>query len=571
VSGVGPRLTLQVSLAGAAGSGYQRGVPELLLGPVLRYVSDSEAVVWVETDEPCEVEVLDHRAHTFGVEGHHYALVCVHGLEPATTYEYGVSLDGESRWPESGSELPKSIIRTVDPRGRVDLIFGSCRVALPHHPPYTLTKDKDERGRGPDALHTLALSMLESEPDRWPELVLLLGDQVYADEVSPQAKEFILAKRDTTEAPAEEVADFEEYTRLYWEAWGDPVIRWLFSTVSIAMVFDDHDMHDDWNISRSWLEEMSQQSWWEERAVAGLMSYWIYQFIGNLSPRELEENSLYRRVREQEDAAPALRDYARKENQEREGKRWSYYRDLGSSRLIVVDSRIGRVLDEDRRDILDDEEWEWVEEKVRGDFDHLLIGTSDPFLLAPGLHYLEGWNEAVCSGAWGDGAARIAERIRRLVDSDHWPAFQRSFRRLTTLLTEVGSGRHGRPPATICILSGDVHHAYLAEVAFRRDANVSSAVYQAVCSPFRKALNFNERLAVRVGHARPMEVLIRALAHAGGVDAPDIRWRFAGGPYFDNQIATLSLKGREASLTISKTVGDPDAPQLETAFEQRIA
>ena len=40
-------------------------------------------------------------------------------------------------------------------------------------------------------------------------------------------------------ASGEEVADFEEYTRPYWESWGDPVIRWLFSTVSIAMVFDD--------------------------------------------------------------------------------------------------------------------------------------------------------------------------------------------------------------------------------------------------------------------------------------------------------------------------------------------
>jgi hypothetical protein len=548
-------------------------MPEIVLGPVLRYVSDTEAVVWVETDEPCEVEVLEHGARTFGVEGHHYALVSVGGLEPATSYEYDVSLDGESRWPEPGSEFPPSIIRTVDPEGRVDLIFGSCRVALPHHPPYTLTKDQDERGRGPDALHTLALSMLESEPDRWPELVLLLGDQVYADEVSPQAREFVRAKRDTTEPPGEEVADFEEYTRLYWESWGDPVIRWLFSTVSIAMTFDDHDMHDDWNISRAWLEEMNRLPWWEERAVAGLMTYWIYQFIGNLSPKELEENPLYRQVREQEDAGPAIRDYAAKENREREGKRWSYYRDLGSSRLIVVDSRVGRVLDQGRRDILDDEEWEWVEDKARGDFDHLLIGTSDPFLLAPGLHYLEAWNEAVGDGAWGRLAASMGEKIRRGLDCDHWPAFQRSFRRLTSLLREVGSGEHGRPPATICILSGDVHHAYLAEAAFRGDEDVSSAVYQAVCSPFRKALDANERRAVELGHTRPMTALLRGLARSAGVDDPDIRWRFAGGPYFDNQIATLSLKGREASLTISKTVGDPDAQgaQLETAFEQRIA
>jgi hypothetical protein len=546
---------------------------ELILGPVLRHVSDTEAVVWVETDGACEVEVLDHRARTFGVEGHHYALVCIHGLEPGRSYEYEVSLDGDTRWPLPDSEFPPSIIRTVDPQGRVDLIFGSCRVALPHHPPFILAKDEDERGRGLDALHTLALSMLDSEPDRWPELVLLLGDQVYADEVSPQALEFIRSRRDTAEPPGEEVADFEEYARLYRESWSDPVIRWLFSTASIAMVIDDHDMHDDWNISRSWCEEMRRRPWWENRAVSGLMSYWIYQFAGNLSPRELDESDLYRRVRELDDAGPVLREFAAKDDGEREGKRWCYYRDFGSTRLIVMDVRTGRVLEEGRRSIFDENEWDWIQDKARGDLDHLLIATSDPYLLAPGLHYLEAWNEAVCDGAWGAAAAKIGERIRRGADCDHWGAFQHSFMRLTGLLEEIGSGRRGRPPASICILSGDVHHAYLAEVAFRRGANVSSAVYQAVCSPYRKALDTHERLAVRIGHSRPTEVLVRALAHAAGVDDPDIRWRFVSGPYFDNQLATLSLEGREAMLTLSKTVHDPEREGvgMETVFEQRIA
>jgi hypothetical protein len=337
------------------------------------------------------------------------------------------------------------------------------------------------------------------------------------------------------------------------------------------MVIDDHDMHDDWNISRSWLEEMRRRPWWQERVVGGLMSYWIYQFIGNLSPRELEGNNLYRKVRQQDEAGPMLREFATKDDREREGKRWSYYRDLGTTRLIVMDSRTGRELEEGDRSIVDEDEWDWIQEKARGDFDHLLIGTSDPYLLAPGLHYLEAWNEAACNGAWGAAAAGVGERIRRALDCDHWGAFQRSFMRLTALLEEVGSGERGRPPASICILSGDVHHAYLAEAAFRHDANVSSAVYQAVCSPYRKALDAHERLAVRIGHSRPTEVLVRALARAAGVEDPDLRWRFAGGPYFDNQIATLSLEGREASLTISKTVRDEAGPRLETAFERRIA
>jgi hypothetical protein len=320
------------------------------------------------------------------------------------------------------------------------------------------------------------------------------------------------------------------------------------------------------------VDEMRRKPWWQERAVAGLMSYWIYQFIGNLSPRELEESDLYRKVRGLDEAGPVLREFAAKDDREREGKRWSYYRDIGPTRLIVMDSRTGRVLEEDRRSIFDEDEWDWVEERTRGDFDHLLIGTSDPYLLAPGLHYLEAWNEAVCSGAWGSAAAGVGERMRRALDCDHWGAFQRSFVSLTRLLEEVGSGERGRPPASICILSGDVHHAYLAEAAFRRDANVSSAVYQAVCSPFRKALGPHERLAVRIAHSRPTEALVRALAHASGVEDPDIRWRFAGGPYFDNQIATLSLEDQEASLTISKTVSDrAKGPRLETAFKRRIA
>ena len=67
--------------------------------------------------------------------------------------------------------------------------------------------------------------------------------------------------------------------------------------------------------------------------------------------------------------------------------------------------------------------------------------------------------------------------------------------------------------------------------------------------------------------------MLRGLARAAGVEDPDIPWRSAGGPYFDNQIATLSLKGREVSLTISKTVSNPEARGLvlETAFERRIA
>ena len=551
---------------------------ELVLGPILRYVGETEAVLWVETDNRCEVEVrgrdsdLAASGKGFCVEGHHYALVVIDGLEPGSTYEYELWLDDERRWPPPASAFPPSAIRTLAGNGPVRISFGSCRVTLPHHPPYTLAKDDDPRGREFDALYTLAHELWGRPREDWPDVLLLLGDQVYVDEGSPQARELIRSRRDTTQPPGEEVADFEEYTALYREAWGDPVIRWLYSTVSCAMVIDDHDVSDDWNISAAWVEEIRREPWWAKREAAALASYWVYQFIGNLSPEALAQSELYREVGDADDAGSILRRFADRDRERADGERWSYSRDLNGSRLIVIDARSGRMLEEGRREILDEEEWEWLERHLAGEWDHLLIASSDPFLLGPGLHYIEAWGEAVGEGAWGARMAGVAERLRRALDFDHWPAFRRSFDRLARALGEHGSGAHGRPPASIGILSGDVHHAYLAEVAFRRQAGVDAVVWQGVCSPFRNALDRRERVVIRLGNSRLGESIGRLLARAAGVSPPQIRWRMAEGPFYDNQVATLSLDGRQATLKLERTIGDPklDKRQLTTSFERRI-
>jgi PhoD-like phosphatase len=545
---------------------------ELVLGPVLRYVGSDEATVWVETSAPCEVEVLGSSARTFPVDGHHYALVRVGGLDPGTRTEYEVSLDGTRRWPEPGSRFPPSVIRTRAGSGPIEVVFGSCRVALPHHPPYTLSKDEHPEGREHDALRTLALEMLEGRRARWPDQLLLLGDQVYVDEGSPETRSWIRSHRDVSKPPGEDVADYEEYTRLYLESWGEPVIRWLLSTVPVAMVIDDHDMHDDWMISEQWIEEMRSRPWWRDRAVGGLMSYWVYQHLGNLSPRDLEQNPEYREVREAADPEPVLRRFAEHEERVAEGKRWSFCTDIDRVRVLVADDRTGRVL-RGRRSIFDEEEWAWIVEHAAGEFDHLLIATTDPFLLGPGLHFLEAWNEAVCAGAWGPRAGRIGERIRRALDLDHWAAFQSSFQRMAELLEEVGAGRRGDPPATIGVLSGDVHHAYLADVAFRSSAGVRSHVYQAVCSPFRNALDSHERKGVKVGVSRAAAVIGRALARAANVEEPTIRWRITDGPFFDNQIATIAIDRRASRMRLERAVPSPEPgrPCLETVFERALS
>jgi hypothetical protein len=72
----------------------------------------------------------------------------------------------------------------------------------------------------------------------------------------------------------------------------------------------------------------------------------------------------------------------------------------------------------------------------------------------------------VCAGHWGRAAGRLGERLRRAVDLEHWSAFNTSFERLCDWLREVSEGTDTRrPPATIVLLGGDVHNAYVSEVA----------------------------------------------------------------------------------------------------------
>ncbi len=65
---------------------------------------------------------------------------------------------------------------------------------------------------------------------------------------------------------------------------------------------------------------------------------------------------------------------------------------------------------------------------------------------------------------------------------------------------------------------------------------------------------------------------MRAIAKTAGVPDPDLRWRFAEGPFFDNQVGTLHIEGRKITLALEKTKpGETDEESLETSFERRLA
>ena len=529
-----------------------------MLGPLLRYAGTESATFWVEVSSPCEVEILGHRTSTFAVEGHHYALLLVDDLSPGTVTPYDVRLDGVLVWPPA-DDRPQPVVHTRDNEPGVRMVFGSCRRGDPEPTHLDGAWPEEARALGIDALWTYSKQLQRGEVE-WPDVVLLLGDQVYADEVSPETLAFIESRRGTDEAPGEQIADFEEYTRLYRESWSEPDIRWLLSTVPTAMIFDDHDVHDDWNISWRWIDEMRRTSWWEARITGAFMAYWVYQHVGNLSPPELDAETTLPRVRAVDDAGPLLRELAHRWDRESAASRWAFYRDFGDTRLLVLDSRAARVLSDGRRQMIDDGEWDWIVDHSRGAFDHLIVASTLPVFLAIGVHHLQAWNEALCAGSWGKLAASLSERLRRAVDLEHWAAFNRSFEQVCDWLRSVVRGADGdAPPSSVLLLGGDVHYSSISEVDLRCDQR--SRVHQLVCSPFRNPLSTKERRIVRASGSRAAARVFAKLADWAGVDRPSATWEPLRRPSFENAITELMLDGANARVVVRRSPREGEDPE----------
>lgn len=562
----------------------------LLIGPLLRRVVGTRATVWVETSGPAVVTVRTAdgargSASTFTAYDHHYAIVVVEGLTPDSSTSYEVLIDDELAWPVPESGFPASVIRTraADDREQpVRLLFGSCRETTQH---------ATARRLPPDALDAYARRMMaDPDPATWPDLLVLLGDQVYADVTSPTVRKLLRRRRRRPkDAPATQVVSFDEYTKLYLESWRDPEIRWLLSTVPSVMIFDDHEVIDDWNTSASWRADMRRQPWWAERIRSGLASYWVYQHLGNLSPDEIAADPVYAKVTAAEDATGVLHEFGERVDTEADVAhdterwravqyQWSYALDLGRTRLVMLDNRSSRVLESGNRAMLPPGEWSWFLDRAHGVYDHLVVGASLPWLLPPGIHHVESWNEKLADSRrpW---VAKLAERMRRAWDLEHWASFRRSFDALGELFARLGSGTAPREgarvgagpaysrPASISVLSGDVHHSYVARARFA-DRGVRTPVHQLTCSPIHNQVPAGMRPLMKLGWNPGPAGAARALARSAGVRRPLVRWKKLAGPYFGNAVATLTHQGRTADVVIEGTTSDGD---LRTVARQRLS
>lgn len=544
-------------------------IPTLVLGPILRYVDNTRATIWVETDRECTVEVRTSTGqsgaeNTWSVHEHHFAIVQLVDLPAGTVVDYSVTLrsSADPVVEAAPTVAAGGTLRTAGEDDALTVAFGSCRRGD--------TYDEDRlKAIGADGLAGLAARLKDQDAEQWPQLLLLLGDQVYADDPSPEIKERLRERRETQQDPElgeevlEEICDFEEYTWLYRESWGAEQVTGLMATIPSCMILDDHDLRDDWNSSLDWRKDIEQKPWWHRRVVGAFSSYWIYQHLGNLSPDELQNDELYLAVRgaaTAEEREKLLSDFSLRADSEPTSARWSYVRDLGNARIIMIDSRCSRDLNPERRALLDEAEWKWLREQALGtDARHIVFGTSLPYLMLPAIHHLEQWNEAVAQGAWGKRWGKVGEKLRLALDLEHWAAFGKSFEDMVGLVEEIVD--RPNPPASALWLSGDVHCSYVAEAELTRTSTDSTALYQLTMSPFRNPLDLPIRVVNRLAIRKPVVRFMRYLARRAGLEDHPITWRAEAGPWFDNGVMSLRLEGDSASVRVDHAQTGPGGSQ----------
>ena len=194
--------------------------PELSAGPILGAISDTGVKVWLRSDREAAFRVrvwpMDGGETLPDVEGPQLtaandfsAGVQIGGLSPARHYGYALLLRASGTSLDSAVEVASGEFHTLP---------GD------HEPAHTrVVVGADITGGGPQPIFE---QIQKVEPD----FVLLIGDQVYADGVEPTR---------------------DAYASAYLNNWNILHLRELLGHVPAFMIWDDHEIEDNYWMGKS--------------------------------------------------------------------------------------------------------------------------------------------------------------------------------------------------------------------------------------------------------------------------------------------------------------------------------
>lgn len=526
--------------------------PLIRCGPLLRRVDRTSAVLWLELRERLELEVefrpypitdpsfaFAARAWPVQIHGSYYGWVPLRFLLPDAWYTYeitGRTPDGriEHLWPDRRLTgiSPPSVFRTL-PYTSLDelhLSFGSCRAGFPPGDPYGPRE-------GNDALAALANELSRAYDRRttnWPHLLILTGDQIYADTIS-HAMEQRFRQPPLRDDERSVATTFGQFAAIYREAWtSDKVVRWMLSSIPTLMIFDDHEVIDDWNISEEWIEDRLGSLRWVRRLSDAVLAYWIYQGAGNLDPRDWRGDERMRRLTPRFSVADAditrsmthlFESYITK----RRRATWGYSLEAAGTTIAVADTRMSREFGDERR-LMDQTSWSEFSSMAKSRRSRrIILVVPGPFLISPPLHDIYGWladkldndpslgetlSSALVGGAIGSliglGPLGLAlgaawpwikdKAVEALLnnwaiseyDLELWSFFPSSFDDMLALLEDLAQGIGTPRKEQIHLIAGDVHHSYLMRGVLNRTSRMT-VLNHFTMSPMRRLIAENDR------------------------------------------------------------------------------
>lgn len=253
-------------------------------------------------------------------------------------------------------------------------------------------------------------------------------------------------------------------------------VRRLMANLPTYMIFDDHDVTDDWNLTAKW-EEAAYGHAFSKRIIGNaLVGYTLFQGLGN-NPRELihDLGDALSCLFNGKHADPLTKDSEHKQliNSLLKYENWHYSLNT-SPKLVVLDTRTRRWRSESNlakpSGLMD---WEALTE-----FQQNLVGEDKVIIVSPAPMYGVKVIEAIQRVATACGGSL-------LVDAENWMAHPGTANSLLNIFM------HRKTPQEFVILSGDVHYSFSYDVHIRF-RHGGPNIYQITCSGIKN--QFPEQL-----------------------------------------------------------------------------
>jgi len=246
---------------------------------------------------------------------------------------------------------------------------------------------------------------------------------------------------------------------------GLPRVRRVLAHIPTYMIFDDHDITDDWNLSRAWEESAYGQPMAKRIIGNALIGYWLFQGWGNAPARFAPEMMQQLREMFKRNNNPAQDQLI---NGLLKFEQWSYVIDT-QPRVVVLDTRTQR----------------WQSDTMAS----WPSGLMDWESLADAQQHLLGQQAVVLVSSAPIFGVKLIEVVQRvstwlglslMVDAENWMAHSGCAGAILNIF------RHRKTPQNFVILSGDVHYAFVYDVLLRR-VNNSPHIWQITSSGLRNS------------------------------------------------------------------------------------